>query len=219
MTNSPYNPDEPFTAFDFETTGLDPAKDRIRSIGAVRGTIKDGITHTLELIVDPEGVRSDLKALHVHKIPEDMPGIPQIDAWNQLATFARGSTTIVQNATFESNFITALVKRLGLQTPPEFLLPNIIDTMIAIGSKFPGRALNLDSLCKLSGFTPEQLAPRKKLHNALHDSTLTFELFRLHQLPSSTLDLTITPQSPEPAQNADDTAVSIKAEDEVPDWI
>lgn len=98
----------PFTVFDVETTGLDPAKgDRIIEIAGVRvegGRVQD--ENIFVQLVNPErGV--PLGARQVNKInEEELKTAPTIDqVLPSFLNFASGSILVAQNAQFDIKFL------------------------------------------------------------------------------------------------------------------
>ncbi|BCH30321.1 hypothetical protein MesoLjLc_22510 [Mesorhizobium sp. L-8-10] len=103
-------------AFDTETTGLDPAKDRIVQIGAVairRGAVDQDMS--LESLVNP-GVPIPSASTAVHHITdamvEDAPSF--VGAWGRLAGFAAGRILIGYSIGFDLAIIASEATRAGL---------------------------------------------------------------------------------------------------------
>lgn len=166
-------------AFDTETTGVDPSIDRVRSIGIVLGTLKDGISSRISLLVDTKGVSSSPDALAVHKIPDNMTGgIPLEDAVAAMQALIGTRAKIAHNARFDIDMIIANLTRDGKESHiPAFLQTPCIDTMTMAKERFPGSRVNLDSLSKLCGITLHKAA-RQGRHDATEDAELAFMCWR-----------------------------------------
>lgn len=155
----------PLTVFDVETTGLDPKKGhRVVELAAVRienGKImEDRIFSTL---VNPER-DIPLETTRIHNISNgDIKAAPTImTVLPDFLEFARGSTLIAHNATFDLGF---------LEMEKEFCwgyveLPDILCTMRLSQSLFPqfGLRHNLDVLSERF-----QIALPADRHRALPD--------------------------------------------------
>ncbi len=158
----------PLTIFDVETTGLDPLRGhRIIEIAGVRmenGVIlKDSAFVTL---VNPE---RDIpwEARQVNKISdEDVKAAPTIDfVLPQFLEFAKGSTLVAHNASFDMGFLEA-----EKQYCWGFVdLPDCLCTMTLSRSLYPSDFRHsLDVLCKK--FNLDMPVER---HRALADVILT----------------------------------------------
>src|SRR3981081_2026895 len=79
-----------YAALDLETTGLDPARDRVIEVGAVAFT-PDRITTTLERLVDPgRSVPANVLALPGIKTAEQRGAASAESALRELADFLHG---------------------------------------------------------------------------------------------------------------------------------
>lgn len=160
----------PLTVFDLETTGLDPQKGhRIVEIAGVR--IEDGgilRNQTFASFVNPER-EIPLEAKQINKITdEDVRGASTIDSiLPKFLAFARGSTLIAHNASFDVSF---------LATEKEYCwgyvdLPECLCTMRLFQRLFPSEfRSSLDVLCRKF-----QLTIPMERHRALADALLTAE--------------------------------------------
>ena len=120
-----------YTAFDTETTGLDPAGgDEIISIGALRilnGRILGG--ETFDQLIDTTR-RIDPEALKIHGIgPEVLRGQPTIDrVLPRFHAFCEGTVLLGHNAAFDLRFLQIKEERLGVH----FRQP-VLDTLLLAG--------------------------------------------------------------------------------------
>jgi len=99
--------------FDLETTGLNPGKDRVIEIGAVK-LIGGEIVDAFQTFVDPE---RDLPARIVELTnitPEMLGGAPpEWEAARSFAAFCGGCALAAHNAAFDTGFLKALYRRHG----------------------------------------------------------------------------------------------------------
>jgi predicted DnaQ family exonuclease/DinG family helicase len=152
-----------FVALDLETTGLDPARDRVIEIGAVAFT-PDQVTSTLEQLVDPGRPVPDT-VLRLTGIKQDeLRGAtsPEV-ALRWLADFVRGRQPVGHGARLDVEFLESA----GLWDPSQ----EILDTLDIARILLPGAASHsLPLLSTEMGFTQ----PRP--HRALDDADATRQL-------------------------------------------
>ncbi len=159
-------------AVDFETTGLDPAKDTILSIGFVQ--IKnlqiDLSTATHYLIKSSYSMPEN--TVVIHKITDDQlrQGIKFEQAIASLLKALRGKILVAHHAKIEGLFLNQACKNLyGC----EIIIP-VIDTLAIEAGRLPQYQhhgnLNLNMCSKRYNL------PRYKLHDALSDALSCAEL-------------------------------------------
>ncbi|HVH62928.1 MAG TPA: helicase C-terminal domain-containing protein [Candidatus Dormibacteraeota bacterium] len=152
-----------YAALDLETTGLDPARDRVIEIGAVAFTA-DQVTSTLEELVDP-GRSVPETVLRLTGIKqEDLRGAaaPEV-ALKQLADFLRGRQPVGHGARLDVQFLHAA----GLWDPEQ----EVLDTLEVARILLPAAGSHsLPLLSSEMGFTQ----PRP--HRALDDADATRQL-------------------------------------------
>ncbi len=122
-----------FCALDLETTGVNPAFDRIVEIGAVRFTT-GGVTDEFQTLVNP-GVPIPENVIKIHGITDDMVNdAPAInDILDDFHSFFKGTVLVIQNPRFDLSFIErAFHVRDGRS--PELLA---IDTVRLAQNHFP----------------------------------------------------------------------------------
>lgn len=114
-----------FVAFDFETTGLSPANDRIVEIGAVRfelfeadGRWQQRLLDSYATLVNP-GRPIPGQASAVHGIYDlDVSGAPAFaEAATSFFPFLTDAVLIAHNASFDSGFLSAEAERARLPCP------------------------------------------------------------------------------------------------------
>lgn len=166
-------PSEVIIVFDFETTGLDPAKgEEIVEIGAV--PIIDGVVRedcAFQSLVDPDKpIPKDASA--IHGISDEMVrGKPRIDVvLPEFLRYVAGNSLVAQNAEFDVGFLMAACRRLELAPPPG----TISCTMLMSRKAFPGeRRHSLDDICRRLAI---QVGGR---HRSIDDVLLTAQAYLL----------------------------------------
>lgn len=157
--------------FDTETTGLDPATDRVIEIAALEliNDLPSGRHyHTL---VDPERDVPD-EVVRVHGITAHaLRGKPRFaEIVGELREFLGDGRLIAHNAAFDFAFLDAEFARLGL---PRVDPARMLCTLELARSRFPGLPNSLDALCRRFGI---DLSART-LHNALLDCRLLADVY------------------------------------------
>lgn len=159
-----------FAVFDSETTGLDPERDAVVQLGAVR--VVNGrviVTETLETLVNP-GRPIPASATRVHRIDDAMvAGAPGFDAaCRKLHRFCRDSVIVAHNAPFDMAF-------LHRQTAgADYVFDNpVLDTVHLSAVVFGGSAEHtLDAICERL----EIKIPVELRHTALGDALATAQV-------------------------------------------
>lgn len=158
-----------FTAFDFETTGLYPATDRIVEFGAVR--FRDGaVLESFEALVDP-GIPIPEHAATVSGISDAMvQGKPPVNQVIPLFMDFVGDTVLVaHNAQFDLGFLRSALDAAGLPS----LTNIIIDTQVLAQRAFPRQ-----KSYALQALVTELALPRGTAHRGLDDSIMCMKLFQ-----------------------------------------
>lgn len=157
-----------FTAFDTETTGLDPRACRVVELGGVRFDSR-GIAARFNTLIDP-GVPMPAEVTRINGITDAMlSGQPKADA--ALADFLRFSgnaVLVAHNAPFDVSFINEELVRLGKPA----LKNRVVDTRVFARDMFPG----------LPNYKLQDLAARFGIkaidaHRAEDDARVCMELF------------------------------------------
>lgn len=159
-----------FTAFDFETTGLHPAKDRIVEIGAVR--VRGGVIgETFHTLVNP-GIPIPPDATAIHGITDaDVASKPSIaEAFPDFLGFIAGTVLFAHNALFDMRFLQQVLRVHDL---PDHALP-VLDTLAFARRVFPGRySYSLQNLAAWLGLDA------RAAHSALDDALVCARLFQI----------------------------------------
>jgi predicted DnaQ family exonuclease/DinG family helicase len=152
-----------YAALDLETTGLDPARDRVIEIGAVAFTA-DHVTSTLEQLVDPGRAVPDTVLRLTGIKQEELRGAANPDdALRLLAEFLRGRQPVGHGARLDVEFLEAA----GLWDESQ----QILDTLDLARILMPSAGSHsLPLLSTEMGFTQ----PRP--HRALDDADATRQL-------------------------------------------
>ena len=154
-----------FVAFDTETTGFSPEKDRIVEIGAVK--FKNGeVMERRTWLINPERP-IPYWAKKVHGIDDtmvaDQPTFPEMYA--EFQEFIDGTVLIAHNARFDISFIEEELKRCGMKPPKN----EVVDSLALFRRWFEDA----------SSFSLEGLAIHLKIreggfHRALADSMFIY---------------------------------------------
>jgi len=156
-----------YVVFDTETTGLDPERDEIVQLAALRvvnGRIVDG--EMLETLIDPQRPIPP-GATAVHGItPQMVIGAPHIgEAGARFHRFAAGAVLVAHNAPFDMAFL----RRHEADICRRFDNP-ILDTVLASAVLFgQGESHSLDALAARFGI----IIPEAARHTALGDAEAT----------------------------------------------
>src|SRR5207245_7693951 len=127
-----------YAALDLETTGLDPARDRVIEIGAVAFT-PDRITSTLEQLVDPGRAVPDVVLRLTGIKQEELRGAATPEsALRRLADFLRGRQPVGHGARLDVEFLEAA----GLWDESQEILDTLdIARILLPGAGSPSRPL------------------------------------------------------------------------------
>jgi predicted DnaQ family exonuclease/DinG family helicase len=152
-----------YAAIDLETTGLDPARDRVIEVGAVAFTA-DRVTGTLERLVDPGRSVPDMVLRLTGIKPEELRGAASPEsALRELSEFLRGRQPVGHGARLDVDFLASA----GLWDPAQ----EILDTLDVARILLPAAASHSLPLLALElGFSQ----PRP--HRAFDDADATRQL-------------------------------------------
>jgi DNA polymerase-3 subunit epsilon len=158
-----------FVAFDFETTGLYPDRDRIIEIGAVKFNLQ-GAIEIYQHLVDP-GIEIPEESIAIHQITNEMvkgkPGIQ--DLLPDFLKFIGDSILIAHNIKFDQGFLNAALADMGENPPTN----RGIDTCNLSRRVVKGRrSYSLQNLAKYFAI------PVNNAHRALDDAMICMELFK-----------------------------------------
>lgn len=157
-----------FGAFDFETTGMDPLRDRIIEIGVTLFQ-RNEVLDSFHALVNP-GIPIPREAFLVHGIGEDLlRGKPSLaDVFPFFLNTIGGATLLAHNAPFDLSFLVEAAHQVGMAPN----LDPIVDTCLLAKNLFPDFATHrLPHLAERFGF------PAEGSHRALADARTCFLLF------------------------------------------
>ncbi len=149
----------PYVAFDLETTGLRPDRDRITEIGAVR--MQDGVElDRFQTFVDP-GIPIPAEVTRLTGIRDsDVAGAPsEEEALRAFLEFAGDCVLCAHNADFDLGFLAEAAKRHDIPFDPTG-----VDTLILSQSLLPIKKHSLDSAAGYLGL------PEFRHHRASDDA-------------------------------------------------
>ncbi len=157
-----------FVAFDYETTGLHPAVDRIVEFGAVKFTVGRELAEFSELANPGMPINPD--ASRVSGITDAMVAgkAPVEDVLPRFMEFAGSAILVAHNAEFDTGFLRAELQRAGMPTVESL----IIDTQVLAQKAFPGKkSYSLQNLVEMLGI------PANTAHRARDDARQCMRLF------------------------------------------
>jgi DNA polymerase III subunit epsilon len=153
-----------YTAFDLETTGLDPKEDAIIALGAVHLLGSRVLRHEVfEALVDP-GRPIPKTSTEVHGLTWEMlKGKPRLEeVLPAFRAFLEGSVLVAHNGAFDMAFL----RKVGIDQPP------LVDTLLLAHLLFPDlKDHRLERLAERFG------VPVLGRHTALGDALMTAEVY------------------------------------------
>ena len=155
---------------DTETTGLDPATDRIVEIGCVELVNHVPTGRHFHVYLNP-GREMGEDAFRVHGLSDEfLAAQPRFaDKAQEFLDFIGASPLIAHNAEFDIGFLNAELERANFPR----LTNEVIDTVMIARGVHPGARVSLDALCKHYGID----SSRRTLHGALLDSEILAEVY------------------------------------------
>ena len=159
-----------FVVFDFETTGLSPASDRVIDIGMVRTDANGNPLSYWSSLINPQQA---VRATEIHGISDDdVAGAPLFaDAFDDILRRIQGQVLVAHNAKFDMSFLKAEMARTGWDLPKT----PVICTMQESKNFIPGLTKrNLQTCISALGVN------QKVEHRALGDATLTTTLVNFY---------------------------------------
>ena len=168
--------DTPIVSVDLETTGLDPSRDEILSIGLVEvqgGRIMLGTAWHQIIRVERE-IPEESAVIHEITDDQSAEGQPLDGVLPELLKRLQGKVMLAHYARIEQNFIDAACRRLY---GTSFVIPTI-DSLILSQRAFERRNHTIQpGDLRLFNLRPRYNLPHYKSHNALNDAIATAELF------------------------------------------
>tara|TARA_A100001015_G_scaffold289026_1_gene360450 strand:- start:961 stop:1935 length:975 start_codon:yes stop_codon:yes gene_type:complete len=155
---------------DFETSGLEPGKNHIIEIGALK-IDSDGFEHTFDSFVKPP-VSLTEKITQITKITDEMlTNAPTIDEIiYDFYEFIGDATIIAHNAEFDTTWMIL-----------EFMKHDLKLQNNSIVCTFKWAQLMNESRCSLSALTKKYKIGHLNAHRALADAAVTKELFFIYE--------------------------------------
>ncbi|WP_052434708.1 3'-5' exonuclease [Streptacidiphilus melanogenes] len=152
-----------FAAVDLETTGLDPAVDRVCEIGVVRFRADGEVLDEFVTLLDPQ---RPMDATAIHGIAaEQVRGAPTFaEVAPELERLLAGTVVVAHNLAFEDAFLAAEFRRAGRRRPR---WPGLC-TLVTARAQLDGPGYGLAALHRSLTATPVDAA-----HTALGDSRAT----------------------------------------------
>ena len=167
----PVGDDVSFAVVDVETTGIDPARDRIIQMAAVVVNTRGEVVEEWTTVVRPESPDEYRHgAEHIHGISADEveAGMPLSEALATLWSMSRGRVFTAHNARFDIGFLHAESERVGLENRVESWVDTLeISRRIDTGRT---RRHSLEALCAHYGIE------RERAHEAHSDASATARL-------------------------------------------
>jgi len=163
-------------AIDLETTGLDPSKDEILSIGMVnidRWNIKLSTSWHSIVRID-KAIPGETAVIHQITDDQSAAGAPLEALLPEVLKRLAGRPMLVHYSPIEQNFLSAACQKLY---GAPFVAP-IIDTLEIAQRTFQRRNHTIQpGDLRLFNLRPRYNLPQYKAHNALSDALATAEVF------------------------------------------
>lgn len=157
---------------DTETTGMDPASDRIVEVGIVELIGRKPTGEKLHVYINPEK-EMDEEVINIHGISNafvaEMPTFDKVA--KQIYDFMDGAEVIAHNASFDMNFFTAEFNRVGLTDFAQRV--QVTDSLAIAKQLYPGQKNSLDALVKRLNVGKQD----RTFHGALLDSEILAEVY------------------------------------------
>ena len=156
-----------YTVIDFETTGLNPRRDRVVEVGVVKVSHEGEVYDAWGTLVNP---RRDVGASSIHGITaRDVARAPSFaDVAPSLLDCVDGRIIAAHNAGFDTRFLSAELFRAGYQVE-DVTLPAVC-TMRWASSYLASPSRRLSDCCAFAGID------LRNAHSALGDALATAEL-------------------------------------------
>jgi DNA polymerase-3 subunit epsilon len=156
---------------DTETTGLNPALDRVIEIGCVELVNHVPSGRTFQVYLNPDrSVDNEAELVHgiTNAFLRDKPRFAEAAA--TFLEFVGDARLIAHNASFDLTFLNAEFNRMGRTTLAE---GRMVDTVTLAKRHSPSGPASLDALCSRFGIDTS----KRTLHGALLDATLLAEVY------------------------------------------
>lgn len=170
---------------DTETTGLNPASDRLIELGLVVAQSRRDPLERYQIYFNP-GIPIDPGATQIHGITDAMvAGLPGFKAYAaRIAHLIRGKKVVIHNASFDCAFLDAEFQRAGIPFDMHAEC-EVVDTLKMSKSANRTKRHSLDALCDHYGIS----RAHREQHGALLDAELLMSVYRCMISGQSTLGL------------------------------
>lgn len=168
-----------FVCVDCESTGLDPKRDSIIEVGAIRFTLEEELARYSSL-VDP-GLPIPPESQKIHRISDEMvTGQPKIATLLEpLLAFIGDAVLIGHNIGFDIALIANAAKKHGIQCH--------IDALRSIDTLRLARLYGESPTNSLEGLRKHFRIGQERPHRALDDAYVNMEVFKRLSQPYRTL--------------------------------
>ena len=189
---------------DTETTGTDPAGDRIVEIGCVELLNHIPTGRTYHVYINPQRPVS-AGALAVHGLSDEFLSDKPVFAAiaDEFAAFIADARLVIHNAAFDVGFLNAEFARTGHKA---IAMADVVDTLSMARRKHPGAANNLDALCSRYGIDNS----KRTKHGALLDAEILAEVY-IELIGGKQADLGLSHRAAAPALRRASAAVAREA--------
>ena len=171
---------------DTETTGLNPAHDRIVEIGCVEMVNRRLTSVNFHEYLNPQ-MPMPQGAFDVHGLSDEFLADKLLfaDVCHKFLDYVKGTQLVIHNAGFDIGFLDAEMNRLdpGLGKIADYC--EVIDSLATARELHPGQRNDLDSLAKRYSIDNSH----RTLHGALLDSEILAEVYLLMTGGQSALSL------------------------------
>ncbi|MEZ4874992.1 MAG: 3'-5' exonuclease [Flavobacteriaceae bacterium] len=159
-----------FVVFDTETTGLDPSKDKLLSIGAVvLHHQKIVVADSFEVFLEQEKFNRETVAVHGILKKGTVLKIPETEAIALFLNYLGNAVLVAHHAAFDVEMINRALRLMKLPKLKNRCIDTSMVYQMLLGKS--QKPVSLDTLCK------EFTIPMHDRHNALGDAVLTARLF------------------------------------------
>ncbi len=174
--------DIPFTVFDTELSGLDPHKDFIVSIGAIKMTgSKIHVSREFYRLLKPAGEMTG-KSVEIHGLtPGELEKKESLErVFPDFLEFIKDSVVVGHFINIDLNFINASLKKLnkGSLTNPAVDTHFIHDWLYKHGSEFKSHYRGASGKTDLFSISQKYGIAVYTAHNALNDAFMTAQLLQ-----------------------------------------
>jgi len=171
---------EKILALDFETTGLNPATDKVVSVGWIQvDDNKIDASSARYFIVNADTAMNQSAIIHGLTDSQILEGVDLSFVMQSLLAALQGRRLLAHNASIEVNFLNKIT--LELYDTPIFV--EHLDTMLIEKNQFNRRNQTIQSNdLRLMNCRKRYNLPAYKAHNALSDALACAELFIAQQV-------------------------------------